>query len=176
MVLTKNKSIYRRMLGYQHNDLYLGKIKKNIKTYTKEIDKIVFKWLFNISNDIVNFKILEKGSKNELILKKTIMRCAREIIYNIIRRFNNFIDATTFQAIAIVSYGIAYKFMSGYDFDNFPGFNMLAELTAFTYTSKYLKLLEIDILVKNDWNPCKKVYNRLRKAELAYSTESKEIN
>ena len=78
-----------------------------------------------------------------------------------IRYFNNFIDISKIDSIAIVCYIISYKFIVGYDFDSFPGYNVIIDFTKCYSSAKYLTLLEVNILQINDWNPCKKVYKRL---------------
>lgn len=167
MTPIKHGSVFRHktksynMVFLNSNRIYFGIDIKNILTYSKDIDKKLFKWLNGV-NDVIEFSILENGSEDETILKKSIMRCTKEIAYDIIRSFNNIIDISKIQAIGIVSYAIAYKYMAGYDFDCFPGFKYLARITKDKYDARELILMEIDILKKTDWNPCKKTYNRLK--------------
>lgn len=132
------------------------------------MDCVLFEWLNEINN-ISKFILIEKDSEDEIILKQCIMRCTREILYDVIRFFDNIVDTSKLQAIGIVSYAISYKYMSQYDFESFPGYEWLSCTTDYEHDMKYLILLESAILKMNDWVPCKKVYNRLKKKEeLAY--------
>jgi hypothetical protein len=160
----KKGSIFRKYKYCNNNinnyNLFFGNNLSSIITYNKDIDNKLFNLLEKI-NEVVDFQNIDDYSKDEIIVKKCILRCTKEILYDFIRFFNNFIDISKIDSITIVCYIIAYKFIVGYDFDSFPGYNFIIEFTKCYSSAKYLTLLEVNILQINDWNPCKKVYKRL---------------
>jgi hypothetical protein len=161
----QNLSIYKKYTNHKYKiNSFIGANLHYIRTYNKNIDKNTFYFL-NIINNAVTFKNIEENSKDELILKASIIRCTREIFYDTIRSLKNLIDESKILQIAIVCYIIAYKTISAYDYDDFPGFDEFASMINYSTTSNHLKLLEIEILKITKWEPCKKAYKRLIKAE-----------
>ena len=163
MSQTKNGSIFKQKKTKNIVDnLFFGSDQKNVRQYTRNIDSVLFTWLDEI-NQIIEFNSVEKDSEEYELLKKCIMRCTREILYDIIRFFDNSVDISKLQAIGAVCYVLAYKYMGHYDYEKFRGYKWLSYITHDAYDMKYLISMEIEILKMNDWVLCKKVYNRLKK-------------
>ena len=126
----------------------------NLRHYTKKINAILFKWLKEVNNTMPFANMVKHHSGLHRDLKDCILKATRELLYNTIRHFGNLVDIQRLQGIGVVCYAIAYKLLCSHDYELFPGFAFLADLTANTYTPEQLRQLEVFILQLSDWQPC----------------------
>ena len=164
---------------YTYNDLkkqgllkrlYFGK-KKDITSYTKKMDDILFHWLGNVLNKKLKYNInrdifLNKQEYKDALplLIKSIMRCTKEVLYKKIESNLNLIDKTKLQCMGTASLGLAAKTVLEYDwYIEFEDglYKHLTRWTDKTCSIKQLKKMEIDLFKTTDWFSCKKVLQRI---------------
>ena len=157
---------YSRDVIKQNNDIFNDELyfptKSNIVTYTKKLDKILFDWIqkvieqsFEKNTYFINNDYSEDEFKK---INKWLMRCTKEMTYNVIRSHYNFIHPNkVLQATALACLGLSYKILFGYDscFDDV--INVSNELqNGDEETKTHIRKLELDIFKKEGYNIAKK--------------------
>jgi len=182
--MSKNKpehygSIYRKYKkGCKYKSLHENDIviyftnTKLIRYYSKKLNDILFEWveeaikpllILYLNTNVYNW-VNGKNGESLKIIEDAILRGVKEIVYNKIRNFGNIVCLSTLQGIATTAIMISFTVILGIDL--LKEEPLIRDFTAYTKNSlsvKHMKLMEINIYTTTDWQPCKKVCERLSK-------------
>lgn len=141
-------------------NLYFGE-DAELSTYTKMTDRILFEWLKELV-DLMSDEMYNLTVKQQKIFSKHIIRCAREILYNKIKTFNNLVDMGKLQCMGAAATALAVKTIRQYDHtstdDILAVFNYYA---AGVCNISQLGAMERDLIKTEGWIPCKTVMERM---------------
>ena len=161
---------YSRDVIKQNNDIFNDGLyfptKSNIVTYTKKLDKILFDWIQEVIERSLkkNTYFINNGySEDELKkINEWVIRCTKEMIYNVIRSHYNFVHPKVLRAIGLTCLGLSYKILFGYD----SCYNDVIDVSnqyqkGGEESKKRLQKLELNVFKKEGYNVAKKTRRRI---------------
>jgi hypothetical protein len=136
-------------------------------TYSKKLDKILFDWIQEVIEESLeqNTYFIKNGySQDELEkINEWIMRCTKEMTYNVIRSHYNFVHPkNVLKPLALACLGLSYKILFGYDSCYDDVIDMSNQYQKGDEESKKrLQKLELDVFKKEGYNIAKKTRKRI---------------